>query len=160
MSLKEGFRQIVRIAETDIDGNLSLIYGLAEIKGVGVAFALGICRVLGLDPHMRIGLLTDDQIEKIEDVIKNPSNYGIPAWMYNRRKDYATGVDMHVVSSELIYHVKEDIEREKRIKSYRGIRHALGLKVRGQRTRTTGRLGATVGVSKKKTTQQQQQQKK
>lgn len=61
-----------------------------------------------------------------------------------------------MVGAELIYFVKEDIEREKRIKSWRGVRHALGLKVRGQRTRTTGRLGVTVGVRKKKQAQQQQ----
>jgi small subunit ribosomal protein S13 len=60
-----------------------------------------------------------------------------------------------LTGSELLYYVKEDIEREKRIKSWRGIRHALGLKVRGQRTRTTGRTGITVGVKRKKTAQQE-----
>ncbi len=148
--LERSYRYIVRIAATDIDGELKTVYGLAEIKGVGVNLANAICRVLGIDPNMKIGYLTDEEIEKIEDVLKDPLKYGIPAWMLNRRKDYTTGKDMHLIGADLIYYVKQDIEREKKIKSWRGIRHALGLKVRGQRTRTTGRLGATVGVRKKR----------
>ncbi|WFO76009.1 30S ribosomal protein S13 [Desulfurococcaceae archaeon MEX13E-LK6-19] len=145
-----GLRYIVRIAGTDIDGTLKTAYGLAEIKGVGVNLAYALCRVLGIDPEKRIGFLTDQEIKKIEEALKDPAAYGIPTWMLNRRKDYETGKDMHLIGAELIYYVKQDIEREKRIKSYRGIRHALGLKVRGQRTRTTGRLGITVGVRKKR----------
>ncbi|MET1160711.1 MAG: 30S ribosomal protein S13 [Thermoprotei archaeon] len=148
--MERSFKYIVRIAATDIDGSLKTVYGLAEIKGVGVNLANAICRVLGLDPNMKIGYLTDEEIEKIEDVIKNPLKYGIPSWMLNRRKDYTTGQDVHLVGAELIYYVRQDIEREKRIKSWRGIRHALGLKVRGQRTRTTGRTGITVGVKKRR----------
>lgn len=146
----EGFKYIVRIAGTDIDGTLSTAYGLAEIKGVGVNLAYAICRALGIDPERKIGYLTEEEIKKIEDAIKNPLAYGIPAWMLNRRKDYETGKDLHLVGADLIYYVKQDIEREKRIKSWRGIRHALGLKVRGQRTRTTGRTGVTVGVRKRR----------
>jgi len=148
--LERSFRYIVRIANTDISGELRTDYGLAEIKGVGVNLATAICRVLNLDPSMKLGYLTDEEIAKIEDVLKNPLKYGIPSWMLNRRKDYETGEDKHLVSAELIYYVKQDIEREKKIKSWRGIRHALGMKVRGQRTRTTGRTGATVGVRKRR----------
>ncbi len=57
---------------------------------------------------------------------------------------------MHLVGAELLYYVRRDIEREKKIRSWRGIRHALGLKVRGQRTATTGRLGMTIGVHRRK----------
>jgi len=148
--LERTFRHIVRIVATDIDGNLNTLYGLAEIKGVGISFANAICRVLGIDPEMKIGFLTDEEISKIERVLKNPQEYGIPSWMLNRRKDYETGKDLHLTGAELIYYVKQDIEREKRIRSWRGIRHALGMKVRGQRTRTTGRTGVTVGVRKKR----------
>lgn len=150
------FRKIVRLLETDIDGDLPLVHGLSAVKGVGYNFALSVCRVLGLDPMMKTGYLTDDEVKAIEAVVKKPWEYKIPFWMYNRRKDYATGEDMHLYGAQLIFYAKEDIEREKRIKSYRGIRHALGLKVRGQRTRTTGRIGVTVGVRKKKTATQQQ----
>ncbi len=149
--MSRAFRGIIRVLDTDVDGELPLIYGLASVKGVGYNFALAVCRALNLDPQMKIGFLTDEEIKVIERVVKNPNEYGIPAWMYNRRKDCATGLDMHLYGAQLIYYVREDIERLKRIKSWHGIRHALGLKVRGQRTRTTGRVGVTVGVRRKKT---------
>jgi len=145
-----GFRYIVRIAGTDIDGSLKTVYGLAEIKGIGINLAYTMCRILGIDPEKRVGYLTDSEIKKIEDLIRSPWEYGIPSWMLNRRKDYETGKDIHLIGAELIFYVKQDIEREKKIKSYHGIRHALGLKVRGQRTRTTGRTGITVGVTKRR----------
>ncbi len=144
------FRYIVRIAGTDIDGSLKTVYGLAEIKGVGVNLAYALCRALGIDPEKRIGYLTDSEIKKVEDALKNPQAYGLSKWMLNRRKDYVSGRDMHLIGAELIFYVKQDIEREKKIKSYRGIRHALGLKVRGQRTRTTGRTGITIGVRRRR----------
>ncbi|MCI4462452.1 MAG: 30S ribosomal protein S13 [Thermogladius sp.] len=154
--MERGFRPIIRIAGVDVDGNLPLLYGLSEIKGVGYNLALGVTRVLGLNPNMRTGFLTEEEVKKIESVITSPDKYGLPAWMYNRRKDFTTGRNIHLVGNDLIFYVKEDIEREKRIKSWRGIRHSMGLKVRGQRTRTTGRTGMTVGVRKKRQVQQQQ----
>ena len=144
------FRHIVRVAGTDLDGRLKVPYALAKIKGVGVTFAYALCRLLGIDPDMRAGYLTDTEIQKIEQALKDPKAIGIPSWMLNRRKDYETGRDMHLIGAELIYYARRDIERLKRIKAWRGIRHALGLKVRGQRTKTTGRIGMTVGVSKKR----------
>ncbi len=134
----------------DIPGDLKVAHGLALIKGVGYNFALALCRLIGIDPDKRIGFLTDSEIERIESALGNPLSIGIPAWMLNRRKDYETGRDMHLIGADLIYYVKRDIEREKRIKSWRGIRHALGLKVRGQRTATTGRTGITVGVKRRR----------
>lgn len=150
------FRRIIRILETDVDGELPIVYGLSAVKGIGYNYALATCRVLGLDPMMKIGYLTEDEVKNIESVVKEPRKYNIPSWYCNRRKDYSTGDDIQLVSSTLLFYVKEDIEREKRIKSWRGIRHALGLKVRGQRTRTTGRAGITIGVKRKKAGQQQQ----
>lgn len=151
------FRRILRILETDVDGELPLVYGLSTIKGIGYNLATAVCKVSGLDPRMKTGYLTDDEIKLLEDIVKNPQKFGIPSWYYNRRRDVETGIDVHLVGATLLFHVKEDIEREKRIKSWRGVRHALGLKVRGQRTRTTGRLGITVGVKRKKVTQQKKQ---
>jgi len=144
------FRYIVRIAGTDIDGKLKLVYGLAEIKGIGYTTALALIRMLGLDPNMRTGFLNDSEIKKIEEAVRDLTKLGLPTWTYNRRKDYETGVDKHLIGPELLFHAKKDIDREIKINSWRGIRHKLGLKVRGQRTKTTGRLGMTVGVKKKK----------
>lgn len=150
MSSQQTFKYIVRVAGTDIDGKLKVAYGLAKIKGVGVNLAYAVCRMIGVDPEKRIGFLTDAEIKKIEHAISAPGDVGVPSWALNRRKDYETGADRHLVGADLIFVVKQDIEREKRIKSWRGIRHALGLKVRGQRTHTTGRLGMTIGVKKRK----------
>ena len=144
------YRHIVRIAGTDISGELQLAWGLSKIKGVGYNFAMAICRVLGLDPKMKMGFLTEAEVERIEDALRDPAKYGIPSWMFNRRKDYETGKDMHLVGSDLVFYARQDIEREIRIRSWRGIRHALGYKVRGQRTHTTGRLGPTVGVKRRR----------
>jgi len=146
----QGFRHIVRIAGVDVEGDLLLPYGLAKIKGIGYNFALALIRVLGYDPRLRVGFLTDEDVKRIEDAINNPSKYGIPIWYFNRRKDYVTGEDKHLIGADLIFAARQDIEREIKIKSWRGIRHALGLKVRGQRTHTTGRIGPTVGVSKRR----------
>ncbi|MDK6028547.1 30S ribosomal protein S13 [Ignisphaera sp. 4213-co] len=155
-ALGGGYRHIVRIAETDIQGDVSLAWGLARVKGIGYNMAIAICRKLGLDPNMLVGYLRDEDVAQIEELIKNPIKYGIPSWMLNRRKDYETGVDMHLVSSELIYYARQDIEREIRIRSWKGVRHSLGYKVRGQKTHTTGRVGPVVGVQRKKAAQQQQ----
>ncbi len=147
---EETYKHIVRIAGVDVEGDLLLPLGIAKIKGVGYNLAMAIIRKLGLDPNLRIGFLSEEDVKNIEDAITNPVKYGIPSWMFNRRKDYVTGNDLHLIGADLIYAAREDIEREMRIKSWRGIRHSLGLKVRGQRTHTTGRFGPTVGVMKRR----------
>ncbi len=150
MSSQTTFRYIVRVAGVDIDGNWKVAYGLSKIKGVGVTLAYAMCRRLGIDPEMRIGNLTESDVKKIEEALLNLKKLGLPSWLYNRRKDYETGNDVHLIGSDLIMAVRKDIEIMKKIKSWKGIRHSLGLKVRGQRTRTTGRLGLTVGVKRKR----------
>ncbi len=150
MAENRQFKYIVRIAGTDIDGKLPLVYGLSEIKGIGYTTALAILRTLGIDPFMRAGFLSEQEIARLDEVVKDITRLGFPAWLYNRRKDYETGLNKHLITSELLFHVRRDIEREIRIASWRGVRHKLGLKVRGQRTKTTGRLGMTVGVKKKR----------
>ena len=109
--------------------------------------AKAICTSTSMDPNKKVGSLTEQEIKILENAIQNPS---IPNWMLNRRKDYETGGNLHLTGTDLQIAQREDIKREKRIKSYRGIRHAAGLPVRGQRTRTSFRKGATVGVSRKK----------
>ncbi len=144
-------RLIVRLLGTDLDGTKHVPYALAKIYGVGINFGYAVARAVGIDPMTRLGQLTDQQLALLEDAITNPGKYGIPTWMWNRRRDPVTGKDTHLVGAELNLTMREDIEREKRIKSWRGVRHMLGLKVRGQRTRTTGRKGGPVGVVRKAT---------
>ncbi len=154
------FRYIVRIAGVDLPGDKALAYALADIKGIGVNTAYAVLRKLGFDPHRLLGTLTEEEAEKISEALKNIEALGLPDWMLNRRRDPITGANRHLITSDLLLAVRGDIEAEKKIKSYRGIRHMLGLKVRGQRTRTTGRTGLTVGVRKGASKQQEKQKEK
>jgi len=144
------FRHIVRVTDTDIDGSLKVGYALTKIKGVSISLANAVLKKAGINPEIRLGLLSEEQVKKIEDVLLNPAKYGIPSWLLNRRKDLETGKNLHLLSSDLVLRTKMDIDFMKKIKSWKGYRHAYGLKVRGQRTRTTGRTGKTVGVSKRR----------
>ncbi|MEM2020938.1 MAG: 30S ribosomal protein S13 [Zestosphaera sp.] len=153
------FRHIVRIAGVDVEGDLLIPYGLAKIKGIGYHTGLSIARILGLDPHTRVGYLSDSDVRRIEDLIVNPLKYGVPHWYLNRRKDPVTGEHRHLITADLIFEVRGDIEREVKTKSWRGMRHQLGLKVRGQKTHTTGRIGAVVGVAKGKAVQRKEESK-
>ncbi len=143
----QDFRQIVRIAETDIDGNRQLLMALKQIKGIGFSMANAICNVLRLDKSKKIGSLGEEQLRAAERLAKNPDK--MPEWMYNRRKDIETGQSRHLLNTELKLTKEFDIKRLKKIKSYRGIRHAMGLPVRGQRTRAHFRSGRAIGVTKK-----------
>jgi small subunit ribosomal protein S13 len=134
---------------TDVSGTLKASYAVAEIKGVSSSLANAVLKKAGVNPDQRVGFMTESDVSKIEDVIKDPVKYGIPAWMFNRRKDSESGKDMHVLSAELALKIKTDIDGAKEIRSWRGYRHAYGLKVRGQRTKTTGRAGKALGVKKK-----------
>jgi len=139
---------MVRIVGNDIPGEKKMIVGLTQIRGVGYMFANTILNFLKINPNERIGYLSSEQIKSIENVIKNPSTSNFPSWFLNRRKDVETGEDKHLITSDIAFTVRNDIEREKTGGSWRGIRHMFGLKVRGQRTRCTGRKGGAVGVAK------------
>lgn len=155
--MSEQFKYIIRLFGQDVDGTVKVPYALAMIKGIGYNTAMAITHKLGIDRNKRLGELTESELRAIENFLKNKDIPESPAWMYNRRKDYESGQDLHLVTNDLIFYVRNDIEREKKTKSWRGVRHALGLKVRGQRTRTTGRTGMTVGVKRGKGAQPQQQ---
>ena len=144
----QDYRHIVRIVGKDIPGDKKISVGLTHIKGVGFNFANAIIGALGLNPNNNIGFLTESQVESIEKTLKDPSSVNFPSWLLNRRKDVETGVTTHLITSDVAFTVRNDIEREKLSNSWRGFRHTYGLKVRGQRTRTTGRKGASVGVKK------------
>jgi len=147
--LSQGFRYIVRISGVDINGSSKLVYGLSKIRGVGINFAKAAVEATGLTRNMLVGKLTEEDVQKLESVIAHPEKQGIPSHLYNRRKDVELGSDIHLYGSELDFRTKLDIDSAKAMKSWRGIRHGLGLKVRGQKTRTSGREGRAVGVKKK-----------
>jgi len=150
---KEGVRGILRIAGKDVDGGLPVREAIARVKGIGSTLAVNLSRIieqqLKLDASAPIGALNDQQIEEIEGLMKNPAKFGVPAFLLNRQKNDDTGTATHVVMNDLIFANRQDIQKEKEIKSWVGWRHSIGQKVRGQHNRTTGRSGMTVGVMKK-----------
>lgn len=153
--IDENLKYIVRIAGTDLTGTKSVLSALNKIRGVSFNFAAYCINLLGLDQSKKVGSLSDEEVAKIEDVLKNPLKHGIPAFALDRRKDAETGEDRHLVGADWDFQVKQDIESAKKLKSYVGIRHFYGLKLRGQRTASRGanqrgRSGKTVGVIRDK----------
>ncbi len=144
------FHHILRITGTDIDGTLKVTHALTKINGININLANAIINKSGIDPEERVGFLSEAEIEKIEKIIKEPKKFGFPNWLLNRRKDLETGRDLHLIGPDLVLGTKTDIKRMKEMNLWRGYRHAYGLKVRGQRTRSTGRKGKAIGVRVKR----------
>jgi small subunit ribosomal protein S13 len=144
------YKHILRIAGKDIEGTKKLIVALSEIKGIGYNLAQVLTQSLTINPNMRVGFLTENDIREIEQAISNPTRTGIPQWYLNRRKNMDDGSNYHMITSDLDFAASNDVEREKLVMSWRGYRHMFGLRVRGQCTRTTGRKGGAVGVKKVK----------
>ncbi|NYZ80001.1 30S ribosomal protein S13 [Candidatus Micrarchaeota archaeon] len=148
------FKGRLRIAGTEIDGHDKVAKAIAEVKGIGTNLSGALSEIieheLKVKRDEKIGNLTDEQLTKVEEIISSPQNYGIPEWMMNRKKDPETGKSKHLISSDLDFIQKNDVKEEINMKSYRGVRHMFGLTCRGQRTKTSGRKGLSLGVQKKK----------
>ena len=138
--------RIVRLFSTDIDGNMSIERAIRKVKGFKFAMSRAVCIAAGTDGRAKIGSLDSQQVRKLEESAKN---YSFPEWMLNRRKDAETGKSSHIIGVEIDLRKREDINAMKKVKSYKGVRHELGLPVRGQRTRSSFRTQKTVGVSRK-----------
>jgi small subunit ribosomal protein S13 len=147
---KDDFKYIVRLANTDLDGNKGVVVALQRIKGVGNRVAEIIARKAGVSRIEKIGSLPDSKIEEIEKLLQTYADF-VPSWAVNRQHDFETGLDMHLIGADLELYKKDDINRMKMIRCYKGIRHEMGQKVRGQRTRSNGRTGLTLGVSRQRT---------
>jgi len=158
---KEDFKYIVRLASTDLDGKRRLVDALSDIRGIGYRTAILVADKVGLPRYEKIGNFDDTQIEKIENAINTISEYA-PPWLLNRQNDWETGEDYQIFGPDLQVKIRDDINLMKKIRCYKGIRHEQGQKVRGQRTRSNGRTGLTIGVTRKggqKGGQQQQASK-
>jgi small subunit ribosomal protein S13 len=147
--------KLIRVLSKDIEGGLNLYVGLTKIKGISWSLANAICRSLNLDKSRRIGSLSKEEIEKINDFLKNPK---MPIYLLNRKVDIDTGEDKHLVGTDLELQKELDIGRLKKIRSYRGYRHATGLPVRGQRTKSHFRKNKkkSVGIKKKTVAKKQE----
>ncbi|MCS7121513.1 MAG: 30S ribosomal protein S13 [Archaeoglobaceae archaeon] len=143
------FKHVVRIADTDLDGKKPILFALTGIKGIGIRMAQNIVYELDLDPRKKLGELEDEKIEKLKKFIEEKIE-DLPSWLLNRRKEPHSGKSFHLLSKDIELARILDVENLIKIRCYRGMRHARGKKVRGQRTRTTGRRGRTVGVQRKK----------
>ncbi len=145
----EDFNYIVRIAATDLDGNRPIGLALTGVKGIGVRMAEMLTDLVGLPRTEKMGNISDDHVEELAALLEGLEEK-LPPWTLNRRADYWTGEDGQLVGAEVDLRRTDDINRLKMIRSYRGIRHETGAKkVRGQRTKSNGRKGLQVGVTRK-----------
>lgn len=175
---KSNFQFILRLLNTNVDGKQKIMYALTKIKGVGRRYSNLVCKKADVDLnkryvpgqsfintnhhpgrshallilvcHFRAGEITSEELERIVTIIQNPTQYKIPTWFLNRQRDIVDGKDSQVLANGMDSKLREDLERLKKIRAHRGLRHYWGLRVRGQHSKTTGRRGRTVGVSKKK----------
>ena len=146
----EGVRGIVRLADSDLDGTKKIKSALPKIKGVGPSLAVALARALNISETAYLGSLTDEQISNLEKAIQNPQSVGIPKFFLDRQSDPFLGGDRHLISSDLSFTKKSDIDFMKKMHMWKGIRHEQGQPVRGQRTRGNFRTGKAMGVAKTK----------
>lgn len=145
----DDFRYIVRMANSDLDGNKDIVIALTGIKGIGMRSAEVIARMVGVPRSTKIGDLPESKTDEIAKIVTEYSEK-VPHWMVNRQNDWSSGADMHLIAVDVDLNKRDDVNLMKMIRCYRGIRHETGQKVRGQRTRSNGRTGMTMGVMRKK----------
>ncbi|MFB6295408.1 MAG: 30S ribosomal protein S13 [Halobacteriales archaeon] len=136
----------VRVGQTDLDGTASVERALTGLDGIGHRAARLITRQVGVDRRETFGRLDEDRIEEIVDAVEAFAE-NVPDWLTNRQKDFFTGEADHLIGNEVELVREQDVNRMQKIGSYKGVRHQRGQKVRGQRTKSTGRTEGTVGVN-------------
>lgn len=143
-------QHIIRMFNTNIDGTRRVPEALTQIKGIGKRIADAIVKRTGVDHKKRAGELSPEELGLLQDGVQNPMKYGIPLWMINHIFDATDGTSTHLVGNQIDADFRFYIEKGKKIRHAKICRLAKGLKVRGQRTKSNGRGGRTVGVSRKK----------
>lgn len=150
MVATDNFQHILRVLNTNVDGKQNIMYAMTSIKGLGRRFSNIVCKKAEVDLKKRAGELSAKELEELMVIVSNPRTFKIPDWFLNRQKDHKDGRFSQLTSSALDTKLREDLERLKKIRNHRGLRHYWGLRVKGQHTKTTGRRGKTVGVAKKR----------
>lgn len=143
-------QHIIRMMNTNINGSKRIAEALSEIRGIGKRMSDVIVKKAGIDNTKRAGELDQKELDMIQRVIQSPMDHGIPQWMLNHPFDVVDGSSSHLVANQIEADFRLYIEKGKKIKHGRICRLAKGLKVNGQRTKSNGRHGKTVGVSRKK----------
>ena len=143
MSLIVGddFQHILRVLNTNVDGRTQVMYALTQIRGIGRRFSNVVCKKAEIDMGKRAGELSAAELESLMVIVANPRQFRIPDWFLNRQKNYKDGKYIQQVSNQLDTSLRDDLERLKKIRNHRGLRHYWGIRVRGQHTKTTGRRG-------------------
>ena len=147
--LGDDFAYILRMADSDVDGLRPIAIGLTSIKGVGMRTSQQICRLAGINGKTLGGHLSEEEQDSLRSAIDDYATT-VPWWLVYRQRDLGTNEDAHIVAMEVKMTRDDDISRMAGIKAYRGMRHRSGHKVRGQRLRSNGRKGSSLGVEKKK----------
>jgi len=124
------------------------MYGLTKIRGVGRRFSAQVCRAAEIDMAKRAGELTSAELDRICAVVASPLEYNIPKYFLNSQRDWTEGGFQQLTTGAIDGDMRNTMERLKKNRIHRGIRHFWGLKVRGQHTCTTGRGGAAFRMSK------------
>lgn len=107
----------IRIAGVTIPNEKRIEIALTYIYGIGKAKSQAVLKLAKIDPHVRVKNLTDEQANKIRDLVEKQNK----------------------VEGDLKREIYANVKRLKEIASYRGLRHVKGLPVRGQRTKTNSR---------------------
>ena len=143
MSLIVGddFQHILRVLNTNVDGRTKVMYALTQIRGIGRRFSNVVCKKAEIYMGKRAGELSAAELESLMVIVSNPRQFRIPDWFLNRQKNYKDGKYLQQVSNQLDTTFRDDLERLKKIRNHRGLRHYWGIRVRGQHTKTTGRRG-------------------
>ncbi|MFC6835738.1 30S ribosomal protein S13 [Halomarina ordinaria] len=142
----DDIRYFVRIGRTDLDGTKSVERALIEMNGIGRRTARLVCESAGVDRTATFGRLDDESIEGVVEAVESYAEE-VPEWLANHQRGYFSGETTHEVGNDLSMTRRQDVNRMKMINSYKGVRHKRGQKVRGQRTKSTGRTEGTVGVN-------------
>merc|ERR1712216_274454 len=148
--VKDNFEHILRIMSTNVNGAEKATYAFTAIPGVGRRYSDLVLKKAGIDRSKRAGELTKEEVDQAVAIIEDPLNFKFPTWFLNHQKEFVTGKDMQVTGVKMAGILRDDLERLKKMRLHRGLRHYWGLRVRGQHTKTTGRHGKTVGIAKKK----------
>ncbi len=143
-----GVKQLIRILSTDIPGNFKLGYGLTKIKGIGFNFSHAFCVRNNFDESKLLSNFSENEVRNIEKKLKDGEN--LDYWLLNRQRDYDTGDDIHIYTTDIKFRTEFDVRRLQKVKAYKGMRHSAGLPVRGQRTKAHFRNSKAMGVSKQK----------
>ena len=123
---EEELNLIVRVANVDLKGTVTVMRALTKIKGIGLRTAKNMTIIFenqtGVNRTEKLGKISEENIKVLEKIVQNPLESGVPSWSLNRQKDYETGKNLHLIMADLSLSLRQDVQRLSEIKSYKGFR--------------------------------------